>query len=126
MPRHSLLKHQSTNQTPHNNRSDVGDDEATYVLDITTLYAGEPDVDYGDTISFVTAASTDDCGVDLKIGGDYLLGLFRRTTSGASSDSDESAQFGLHGCGLNKPWSSVFEEEHEDLAGLLEGDDHRS
>lgn len=107
---------------PNTHRSDV-DDTATYELDLTTLYVWEPDIEPNHTISFVTAASTDDCGVDLKIGGDYLLGLSRRTTSSTASTSDGSAKFELHACSLNKLWSSVFEEELDDLAQLLEEND---
>ena len=107
-------------QTRRSPESDVNDD-VTYKVRPTTVYAGEPDVEYGKSISFTTPASTDDCGVDLKIRGDYLLSLFRTTSS--TSDSDQGGTLTLHGCDLNKLWRDVFDEEKEDLARLLEGSD---
>ena len=107
-------------QTRRSPEADINDD-VTYKIRPTTVYAGEPDVEYGKRIYFTTPASTDDCGVDLKIRGDYLLSLFRTTSS--TSDSDQGGTLTLHGCDLNKLWRDVFDEEKEDLARLLEGSD---
>ena len=105
---------------PNTHRSDV-DDTATYELDLTTLYVWEPDIEPNHTISFVTAASTDDCGGDLRIRGDYLLSLIRTTSS--TSDSDQGGTLTLHACNLNKLWRDVFREERKDLARLLAASD---
>ena len=96
-------------------------DEVTYKAYVTTLYAGEPDVDYGSYISFVTAASTDDCGSYLVIRGDYVLSLFRRSSADSGSDDDQPLT--LNACNLNKSWSSLLAGEKTDLAGMLEGSD---
>ena len=96
-------------------------DVVTYKVRTTTIYSGEPDVEYGKRIYFTTSASTYDCGVDLKIRGDYLLSLFRTTSS--TSDSDQGGPLTLHACDLNKPWRDVFDVEKKDLARLLEGSD---
>ena len=109
-------------QTRRSPESDVNDD-VTYKVRPTTVYAGEPDVEYGNRIYF-TSASTDDCGVDLKIRGDYLLSLFRTTTKSSTSDSDQGGALTLHACDLNKLWRDVGDGEKEDLASLLEDDDY--
>ena len=108
-------------QTRRSPESDVNDDVA-YNVYVTTLYAGEPDVEYGKSISFTTPSSPNDCGVDLGIGGDYLLSLFRTTSSG-TSDSDQGGPLTLHACDLSKSWRYISYEEKEDLSHLLEGND---
>ena len=76
---------------------------ATYTIDIITLYKAEDSVTYSDEISFNTPASTDDCGVTLTIGEEYLIGLL---------DSDNDGVYTVISChGLYEIWGTDVEEE---------------
>ena len=81
---------------------DVTGDDATYTLDTITLYKAQDSVTYYDEISFNTPASSDDCGVTLTIGEEYLVGLI---------DSDGDGVYTVSSCqGLYELWSTDVED----------------
>ena len=81
----------------------VTGNDATYVLDTVTRYKEEVNTTYYDEISFKTPASTFNCGVNLRIGQVYLLGLI---------DSDDDGVYTVSSChGLYELWSTDIEGE---------------
>ena len=115
----------SRNQT-HRSTEVEGEKVVThYKARATTIYAGEPDVEYSKRLYFSTSASNNyDCRVNLGVGGDYLLALFYRNSSDSASDTEYSGQGGaltMNACDLHKSWHSVSDEEKEELAQLLQG-----
>ena len=76
--------------------------DATYTVNTSTLYKGEPNVVYDQVVSFFTRSSTS-CGVIVTIGEEYLLFLFR------SSEVDGELSANL--CSSPQVWSSVNETE---------------
>lgn len=79
-----------------------------YVIDIITLYKGEPDVVYDQQISFVTRTSSAACGIAPEIDGEYLFGLNRIVDP---SDSTDEGELWASLCYLFTAWSNVDEDE---------------
>ena len=75
-----------------------------YIVDIITLYKGEPDVTYLEQIIFSTAVNEGACGVNPNIGEEYLFGLHRIV------DSLDHGELWVTLCGLFLEWSAEDEE----------------
>lgn len=97
-----------------------------YKIRATTFYSGGSDVEYRKRLYFSSSARSSiyDCRVDLRIGGDYLLSLFHNTSRASDTEySDQGGALTVNACALDKPWTSVFDTEKEELARLLERND---
>lgn len=92
-------------------RTDGADlnDEATYAVNTTTLYKQEPDVEYTQEITFITAGNSAACGVQLDIGEEYILALGRLPED--LLNPDRSGQFTVGLCNLVQFWSAAGEDE---------------
>lgn len=86
-------------------------DDATYQVEIITIFKGEPTVEYANEITVVTGGNSALCGVYFEIGEEYLIDLWR-------SESTGDLRSGL--CGITQTWSSVSKE---DQALLTDGCD---
>lgn len=70
---------------------------------------------YDEQLSFFTSTSSAACGISPDIDGEYLFGLY---WSGGSSDSTDDGQLGANLCGLFREWSTVDEDELDELDEL--------
>eukprot|EP00904_Undaria_pinnatifida_P014053 jgi/Undpi1/9779/HiC_scaffold_27.g12235.m1 len=100
-------------------QTDINDD-ITYTVSTTALYKEEPDTTYSQEIGIVTGGNSAACGVNLNLGEEYLLGLYR---SGANVfEPDQEGQLRVSLCDLVMVWSSVSDEDEATLETGCEED----
>lgn len=100
---------------PTKRRSDQGNvnEDVTYTMDTITLYKGETGETYEQEITFITGGNDAACGVNLEIGEEYLLGLYRTTADPFQMETGGQLTVGL--CDLAQVWSSVSDDEKAQL-----------
>lgn len=99
--------------------ADVVGADVMYTVEVVELYKAEPDSSYGLEISFVADGDVvPACTMDLRIGQEYLLDLWRYEPTGdprldGHYSSDVLRSVGM--CGAWRPWRLVVEEDLEIL-----------
>lgn len=109
-----ILRHSITSFAPSTHgRSDQEDinDEVTYTVLTKTLYKGEPTARYAQDVQFLTGGNSATCGVSLKLGEEYLIGLYRIN----SFDPDRDGQLTVGLCDLVQVWSAVTDGDKATL-----------
>lgn len=89
-------------------------EDITYTVSPVDFFKVEPDVDYAQVLSAVSAGNGAACGVRLEIGEEYLIGL--------TSDLDHDDQFSVGSCSLVRTWSSITDEDMSFLENGCSGD----
>ncbi|CAM9343827.1 unnamed protein product, partial [Hapterophycus canaliculatus] len=85
--------------------------DITYTADVTTVYSGSN----ADEITFITGGNSAACGVDLRIGEEYILGLYPAVADPFDS-TDVTGLLTVGACDLARLWSDVPAVEKADLA----------
>lgn len=90
---------------------DINDD-VTYTVNILNLFKGEPEVRYAQDITFVTGGNSAACGVNLDIGVEYLITLYRVKNV---FDPKRDGQLVAGLCDLVSPWDDISDEDKDTL-----------